>query len=151
MKKLGILILVLGLAGVPRVWAVDDFTLPGLDQSSTSLHDYLGHKTIVINFWASWCDSCEEEMPQLLNLQKKYSASPDVVFIGIDVGDSPRAAQKFVSKMGYTYRILLDGDKSITKKFGIVGVPQTLVISPAGKIVYQGSRPPADLHFEAIP
>ncbi len=123
-----------------------DFTLTSLDGRSVSLQDYRHRKVVVMNFWAAWCDSCEEEMPKLLKLKSQYD-SQDVVFLGINAGDTERAAQKFVDKTGYSYVILLDKDKSVARKFQVLGIPQTLVISKDGKIVYREGRPPPDLHF----
>lgn len=126
--------------------AVSDFTLMSLDDKSVSLHDYLKKKTIVINFWAAWCDACEEEMTQLLKL-KNQNASDDVVFLGINAGDTARKAQKFIDKTGYSYLILMDTDKKISRQFQILGLPQTLVISKDGLIIYRAGRPPEDLSF----
>jgi peroxiredoxin len=123
-----------------------DFTLMSLDGKSVSLHDYLKKKIIVINFWAAWCDACEEEMPWLLKL-KNQNASGDIVFIGINAGETERMARKFVDKTGYSYLILLDADKSVARQFQVLGLPQTLVISKDSKIVYRGGRPPEDLSF----
>jgi len=122
-----------------------DFKLTSLDGKTVALHDYAG-KTVVLNFWASWCDSCEEEMPLLLKLKEQYTGQ-DVVFLGINAGDSDRAAQRFVEKMKYSYQILLDHDKSVSKQFQVLGLPQTLVISKDGKIVYRESRPPSKIVF----
>jgi peroxiredoxin len=83
-------------------------------------------------------------MSQLLDLKKKY-ADGDVVFIGVNAGDSDRAAQKFVDRMNYSYQILLDKDKNVSKDFAVVGLPQTLVINKEGKIIFRGSRPPKDI------
>ncbi|EKD41469.1 MAG: peroxiredoxin-like protein, partial [uncultured bacterium] len=106
-------LLVITTVGIAR--ATYDFTLSSLNNQSVSLHDFLGRKIIVMNFWASWCDTCEEEMPQLLKLKEKYASDPDVVFFGINAGDSPRAAQKFVDKLNYSYNILMDVDKQVSK------------------------------------
>lgn len=126
--------------------AVSDFTLMSLNGKSVSLHDYLKKKIIVINFWAAWCDACEEEMPQLLKL-KHQNTSDDVVFLGINAGDTERMARKFVDKTSYSYLILLDENKSVARQFQVLGLPQTLVISKDGKIVYREGRPPEDLSF----
>ncbi|MBI4412609.1 MAG: TlpA family protein disulfide reductase [Deltaproteobacteria bacterium] len=140
-------ILAVGGAGTAEEEIPGDFTLASLDGKTVSLHDYLHQKIIVINFWAAWCDACEEEMPLLLNLKNKYASRKNVVFLGINAGDSERSAQKFVEKTGYSYEILLDHNKSVARKFRVLGIPQTLVISREGKIVYRQGRPPEDLRI----
>lgn len=129
--------------------AVPDFSLPSIDGKTVSLRDFAG-KTVVLNFWASWCDSCQEEMPLLLKLKEQYG-NQGVVFVGINAGDSERAARRFVDKMGYSYQILLDGDKSVSKKFQVLGLPQTLVISSDGRIIYRESRPPVKIEVSQAP
>ena len=145
MKKhlLFTLVILTLLSSYTYALSAPDFTLPSLSGQSVSLHDFLGKKAIVINFWASWCTSCEEEMPQLLKL--KESAGSDVVFLGINAGDSQRAAQRFVDKTGYNYEILLDSTKNISKSYEFKGIPATIVINRQGDIVFSGSRPPQDL------
>lgn len=136
--------LMAGTAHATEPAGVSDFTLVSLDGKRVSLHDYLHKKTIVINFWAAWCEACAEEMPQLLQLKNQTTAA-DVVFLGINAGDTESRARNFVEKTGYSYLILLDTDKSVAKQFQVLGIPQTLVISKEGKIIYRGGRPPRAL------
>jgi len=145
-KRFFLLAATLGILLIPAAGpsaepqTLPDFSLPSLEGKTVSLHDFTG-KTVVLNFWASWCDSCEEEMPQLLKLKAQY-ANQDVVFLGINAGDSDRAASRFVDRMKYSYEILLDRDKSVSKSLQVLGLPQTIVISKDGKVVYRESRPP---------
>lgn len=142
------ILLVMGISQAQTATQVDvsDFTLVSLDGKSVSLHDYLKKKIIVMNFWAAWCDACEEEMPQLLKL-KNQAASGDVVFLGINAGDTERMARKFIDKTRYSYLILMDTNKSVARQFQVLGLPQTLVISKDGKIIYRAGRPPEDFGF----
>ena len=124
--------------------AVEKFSLPGLDGKQVRLEDSLGKGYVVLNFWARWCASCEEEVPQLAALMKSPGADK-AVFIGVNVGDSAAKASKFVAKFKYPYRVALDKDKSVAKKYGVMGLPVTIIISKEGKIVFRGSRPPKTL------
>lgn len=139
-------LLSVGTAGAEDPGTASDFTLPSLDGGSVSLRDFLHKKVVIMNFWAAWCDACEEEMPELLKLKNQYGAK-EIVFLGVNAGDTERAAKKFVDKMNYSYVILLDKDKSVSRKFKVLGIPQTLVIAKDGKIVYREGRPPHDLNF----
>jgi peroxiredoxin len=129
-------------------WAAEDkakdFSLPGLDGKTFALADVLGKKTVVLNFWAAWCTTCKEEIPQLTDLQKT-TPEDAAVFLGVNAGDNAAKAKKFQEKNGYPYQVLLDQDKSVAKQYGITGVPQTLIINPKGVIVFRGSRPPKTL------
>ena len=123
-----------------------DFTLPGLDGKPVKLADSLGRGYVVVNFWARWCASCEEEVPELAALKKQPGADT-AVFIGVNAGDSQSKAAKFVAKFKYPYLVALDKDKAVTKKYGILGLPVTLIIAKDGKIVFRGSRPPKKFDF----
>jgi peroxiredoxin len=121
--------------------APPDFTLPDLQGKPFHLQDVLGKRVVVINFWAAWCTSCKEEIPQLAAFQAS-APDPDTLFLGVNVGENDKKAKRFQTKSKYPYTVLLDQDKSIAKAYAVVGIPQTLVISLDQKIVFRGSRPP---------
>ncbi len=138
--------LVLGLAtwaGAAEVKA-GEFTLSDLNGKTFISKDMLAGKRVVINFWAAWCSTCKEEIPQLQEFQKKNQAD-DVLFIGINVGDKATKAKKFQDRYHYPYLVLLDRDKSVTKGYGVTSVPQTLILDNQGEVVFRGSRPPKDM------
>jgi thiol-disulfide isomerase/thioredoxin len=116
------------------------FDLPIYQQDkSVKLEQYLGKKWIVINFFASWCTSCIEELPELHQLQKRY---PKVLFLAINAGERTKIVKKFLKKYPFHYTILLDKKRIISKQFGVETLPRTLVISKEGKIIFSGNRPP---------
>ena len=141
-----LLILSLGFSLRAAPLAID-FQAKTLTGSNFIFSEVLGKKNIVINFWASWCDSCEEEIEILNDLKSKYPDQENTVFLAINAGDTERAAQHFVDKTKFSYSVVMDSDKAIAKKFGILGLPQTIVISALGEIVYQNSKPPKDLNM----
>lgn len=96
--------------------------------------------TIVLNFWASWCTSCIEELPLLHGLQK--SKASNIKFYAISAGDTKKKIKKFTKKNPFHYEILMDKHKSYSKSVGISSLPVTLIIRK-GQIVYEGHRPPA--------
>ena len=122
------------------------FALTGLDGKQFKLEENMGKGYIVLNFWARWCTSCEEEVPELAALKKSPGAD-HVLFIGVNVGDAEAKAAKFVKKFKYPYDVVMDKDKETAKKYGVLGLPATLIISKDGKIVFRGSRPPKTFDF----
>ncbi|MBT3980612.1 MAG: TlpA family protein disulfide reductase [Bacteriovoracaceae bacterium] len=108
------------------------------------LSQYRGKKIIVYNFWASWCTSCIGELPQLVELQKKY-ANKDIVFFGINAGERKKDIKRFNRRHKFPYTILLDPDKSFSKSLEIFNLPRTLVIGKDGSMVFSGNRPPAEI------
>ncbi len=98
------------------------------------------HKYIVINYWASWCTSCVQEMPELEALKKKYSKS--TLFVGINAGERKKLIKKFLRKYKFSYLILEDKDRVVSKSHNVKELPRTYVLNKQGKIIFSGNRPP---------
>ncbi len=133
-------------------WALSEkdkavpFSLPGMDGKVVKLEDSLGKGYIVLNFWARWCESCREEVPELAALMKAPGAGK-AAFIGVNVGDAEAKAQKFIEKYKFPYQSVMDKNKAVAKSYGVLGLPTTLIIAPDGRIVFRGSRPPKTFDF----
>jgi peroxiredoxin len=126
--------------------AAQAFSLPTLEGKTFKLEENLGKGYVVLNFWARWCTSCQEEIPELAALRKLPGADK-ALFVGVDVGDSAEKAAKFVAKNKYPYQVVLDKDKAVAKKYGVLGLPVTIIISRDRRIVFRGSRPPKAFDF----
>ena len=114
------------------------FELTDIDGVLRSPEDYDG-KVLVINFWASWCGPCREEMPILVDLQKKYG-DRGLQIIGIAL-DNLEAVKAFAVSYGVDYPLLL-GEPAATRlgmQLGnkIGGIPYTIVVDRNGKVVHQ--------------
>lgn len=110
-----------------------DFSLPSLDgDKKVELGDFKG-KPVVINFWASWCGPCRDEMPFLEKAWKEYKEK-GVVFIGIDVLDDEKNAKGFLSSLGVSYTNLKDQTGEVSNMYGVVGLPATIFINREGKM-----------------
>ncbi|RLA16877.1 MAG: TlpA family protein disulfide reductase [Gammaproteobacteria bacterium] len=112
------------------------FALPDLN-GQLQQSDQWGGKLLIVNFWASWCAPCLEEMPRFITLQKQYGEQ-GVQFVGIGI-DQPDALAKIVDRLGVNYPVL-QGDfdaMQVAKQFGnAYGVlPYTSIISPNGQLV----------------
>ena len=107
-----------------------DFELETLDGKKAKLSDYKG-KMVVLNFWASWCPPCREEMPEF---QKLFASSEDIVIFGVNLQEDKNAIQSFVSKLGITFPILLDPTSQVKSMYGVFTQPVTYFIDETGKI-----------------
>ena len=122
---------------------VKDFSLlQYVDGKEFKLSEHLGKKTIVLNFWASWCTSCIQELPELHALKAKY---PKAIFIGINSGEKKKLIKKFLRRYKFNYDILMDRKKTVAASYGIESLPRTIVISKDKKISFSGDRPPKEL------
>jgi cytochrome c-type biogenesis protein CcmF len=110
------------------------FSLDLLDGSRLRLADLQG-QVAVINFWASWCPPCEDEMPDLQAVWDEYQ-DDGVAFIGIAFDDERAALEEMLSRFGVTYPQGLDTIDGISAAYGITGVPETFVLDPQGNVAY---------------
>jgi len=110
------------------------FSLKGLDGKQVSLSDFRG-KPVLITFWATWCDSCKEEMPILEKFSQGKRDQLTILLIAID-GERKRAAQKIVDTNKITLPVLLLLKEKVMDQYGVRGwVPQTYLVDQEGMLV----------------
>jgi len=105
-------------------------------------------KAVVLNFWASDCEPCKKEMPQLQHASSRYAAK-GVHVVGIDVLDFRGPARSFVRKHGITYAIGFDGVGDTTIDYGVANTPTTFFIDRRGRIVAHVVGPMTDAELAA--
>jgi cytochrome c biogenesis protein CcmG/thiol:disulfide interchange protein DsbE len=110
-----------------------DFTLGRLDRPGSLQLSSLRGKVVVLNFWASWCQPCKLEAPDLAASAKKWSGR--VVVLGVDVNDPKGDARGFMRKYGITYPIVHDNKNVTSPKYGLTGLPETFFLDRRGRIV----------------
>jgi len=121
---------------------ISEINLPIYNSDKQFIFKGNGKGKTLINFWASWCTSCIQELPILEKLKKDH---PNVTFIAINAGESKGKIKKFLKKNTFTYKILMDKDKSFSKGLGVLSLPQTFVVDASGKVIYHGEVPPKDI------
>ncbi len=109
-----------------------DFTLKTLDGRSVSLKDYRG-KVVLVNFWATWCPPCREEMPLFEEVYEKYREKGFEV-LAVSTDSSKEAVTDFVKKYKLKFTVLFD-DANVANIYGIQGLPTSFLIDREGKIV----------------
>ena len=92
-------------------------------------------RVVMVNFWATWCGPCRQEMPQLDRLYQKYKSS-GFVLLGVNVDDDARKAADVAAKLGVTFPVLLDTDKAVSKLYDLSTMPSTVIIDRDGKVRY---------------
>ena len=114
--------------------AVPAFSLPPLEAMEAGLADGdLRGAVSIVNFWASWCAPCREEMPFLFELAQ----APGAAIYGVNSRDRMEAARRFLSEAGDPYRrIGVDADGSLSAAWGIYGLPATFVVDAGGRIAH---------------
>lgn len=128
-------ILAIGSASAERA---PDLTAPLLDGSGDlSLRDLEG-KVVLVNIWATWCEPCRREMPELQALSETYADEGlHVIGVSVDAVGSNDEIQRFAARLGVTFTLMRDETGQFQKAFRTSGVPETLLIDRAGNIAYQ--------------
>ncbi len=125
-----------------------DFTLRSADGRNVRLDELRG-QVVLVNFWATWCGPCREEMPRLDTLYQKYHKS-GFVLLGVNVDDDPHTALATAAKLGVSFPVLLDTDKKVSKLYDLNTMPSTIVIDRDGKVrfLHRGYRAGTEGDYE---
>jgi peroxiredoxin len=117
-----------------------DFTLEPVDGGGKiSLRDFKG-KPVVLNFWATWCGPCKEELPIFQKMWDKFK-DEDVVFLGVDVMDDRTNASEFIKNSGISYTMLYDQAGDVSSKYKVIALPATFFINKEGEIEVKNYGP----------
>jgi len=111
-----------------------EFALPDLDGKVVKSGDLRG-KVVILDFWATWCPPCRQEVPHFVALQSKYRGQGlEIVGLSLDKGGAP-VVKPFVDEYNVNYMMLIANDETASSYGGITGIPTTFVIDKNGKIV----------------
>jgi peroxiredoxin len=113
--------------------AAPDFTLPDLNGRAVSLKDFRG-KVVFLNFWATWCKPCEEEMPSMQSLHDALKGQPfEIVAVSVD-SEGPEKVAEFVNRYGLRFPVLHDRKGRVKDQYKTTGVPETFIVDQNGVI-----------------
>ena len=112
-----------------------DFNLPDMDGEMFSLSSYKG-KTVIINFWATWCPPCREELPSMNRAWHKIK-DDNIAMIAINVGEDEDTIFSFMGDYPIDFQVLLDQSGDVINKWPIKGLPTTFVLDPKGHLHYR--------------
>jgi thiol-disulfide isomerase/thioredoxin len=118
--------------------------LKDLEGASRSLEAYRG-KVVILNFWATWCEPCREEMPSLNQLRKALEGKPVEMF-AVNVGEGEARIAAFLGKVPLDFPVLLDADAQVSRAWKVRLMPTTFIIGTDGRVryTYAGGRDWAD-------
>ncbi len=108
-----------------------DFTLNNMNGQQLSLSDYRGQK-VFLNFWASWCPPCRQEMPYMQKLHEEYGE--EVVILAVNVGESKSTAANFMMQNDLSFPVLLDNSKDTARNYLVRGIPSSYFLDQNGII-----------------
>lgn len=117
------------------------FNLASQAGKDVSLSQYKG-QVVMLNFWASWCGPCRQEMPLLEGIYKKYNKL-GFTMLGVNVEPDSNAAVNWLKQTPVSFPILFDKDSKVSQLYDVTGMPSTVIIDRAGKVrmLHHGYKP----------
>ncbi|CVK17852.1 TlpA family protein disulfide reductase [Sporomusa sphaeroides] len=126
--------------------ALPEFTLPALDGRQVTVAP--AGQILVLNFWATWCPPCRQEMPELDKFAEQYSGK--VEFHAVNIQEPGDKVAAFMAQNKYTMSVLSDTEGEVAKLFRINAIPTTLVVDKQGIIKYRKSGPVTLAELEGV-
>lgn len=123
------------LPEVKQPFAAYDFTVKDSDGKQHRLSDYRG-KLVILNFWATWCPPCREEMPSMNRAHKKL-VNDDIVILAVNVGEDEDTVFEFTGNYPVDFPLLMDRSGEVVQHYPAMALPTTYIISPTGMVTHR--------------
>ncbi len=142
---LGIVLSVFSIGGLAASdltgQAAPDFVLKSSSGDNLRLSEYRGD-VVMINFWATWCGPCRQEMPLLDDLYARYNRV-GFNLLGVNIDDDARRAMQMIEELGVNFPVLFDDSKEVSKLYQVEAMPVTVLVDREGTVrhVHHGYKP----------
>lgn len=126
---------------------VPDFTLKRMNGENLRLEELRG-QVVLINFWASWCGPCRQEMPVLQKIHERYTPLGFTV-LGINVDEAPEKAKRIVDRMTIDFPLLLDTNQIVSETYNVDAMPFSVLVDREGNVryVHRGYKAGDEVHY----
>lgn len=127
-----------------------DFTLKSMSGENVKLSELRGN-VVMINFWASWCGPCRQEMPLLDEFYKKYSKL-GFVLLGVNVEEDSSKAANYLKEVPVSFPILYDNTNEVSKMYDIDAMPSTVLVDRNGnmRFLHRGYKPGDENEYKKL-
>jgi len=137
-------------AAMPKIGAAaPDFALKSSSGKNLKLNEHRG-EVVMINFWATWCAPCRQELPLLNRLHEQYRKA-GFRLLGVNIDDRPDAARAMAKNLGISFPVLFDSEKRVSRLYDVNAMPSTVLIDRDGKVryIHLGYRAGYETRYEA--
>ncbi len=123
----------LGIHRFEDKFKAPDFLLKNLEGEVVNLENLKG-KIVFLNFWATWCPACRDEMPSMEKLYTKFK-DKDFIMLAVNLREKPKTVSSFKEEYRLNFLILLDTDGSVSYRYGVRAIPATFLIDREGHLI----------------
>ena len=123
------------LSPLAKPFPAPDFELKDEEGKTHRLSSYLG-KVVILNFWTSWCPPCRDEFPSMEKAWQKVK-DKGIAILAVNMGEDEDAIFDFTGRYPVTFPMPMDTDGSVIKKYPVIGLPTTYIISPKGMVTHR--------------
>ncbi len=123
------------LTPLPDLSQAPGFKLVDIDGTTHRLADYRG-KVVIVNFWATWCPPCREEMPSMQRAWNELRKE-DIAMLAVNVGEDEEIIFQFTANYPVEFPLLMDLDSKVVQSWPVVGLPTTFVVDTKGRLAYR--------------
>ena len=118
-----------------------DFELQNLEGETFKLSENTGKEVLVLDFWATWCGPCIKALPEVMAAVKEFDEG--VRLVTVNQQENPHKVRKFLETRGWPVTVVMDEDLAVREKYGVEGIPTTVIIGKDGvvKMVHSGFSP----------
>ncbi len=126
-----------------------NFSLPSRSGEQVSLEDLKG-QVVMINFWATWCAPCRQEMPHLEALHQRYS-NLGFTLLGVNVDKDTSGVEKFLAQTPVSFKVLFDSANEVSELYDVIAMPSTVMVDREGNLRYMhhGYQPGYEHEYQA--
>jgi thiol-disulfide isomerase/thioredoxin len=114
-------------------------TVPDLDGKPVDLAQYIGKKPVFLEFWATWCELCEELLPRVAAAHAAFGSKVEFFGVNVTVNQTPEKVRRYIQQHKPPFRTLYDAEGTSTRAYQVPATSYVVIVDRAGKIAYTGS------------
>ena len=130
------------ILAVPAAWGMQGIVLRTMEGRRVPADSLLADGPVVLNFWATWCGPCRQEMPLLDELYSRYQRV-GFNLLGVNIDDDSSRAMDMINELGVSFPVLFDATKEVSRLYQVDAMPVTVIVDREGNVhhVHQGYKP----------